>query len=132
MTQGSHDDTSLVPVVQIACEQFPGGGGGGGGGAPQVFPQIDLTSPTQIESHVVAQQNESAAQILVTHGSQPETSLLPVEHSLCEQLPGGGGGGGGGGASVPPSCGGGGGGGGGGEPPARTVAFGVPMPVGPS
>src|SRR5581483_11143459 len=51
------------------------------------WPHTELTSPTQIESHAVAQQYESAAQILVAHGSQPEVSLPPDEQIGCEQVP---------------------------------------------
>jgi hypothetical protein len=47
----------------------------------QDCPQIELTSPTHCESHVVLQQNESCAQIWVTQESQPLVSLVPVEHS---------------------------------------------------
>jgi len=38
----------------------------------QDCPQIDPTSPTQIESHWVWQQYGSCAQTLVAHGSQPD------------------------------------------------------------
>src|SRR5882724_3226016 len=62
----------------------------------QVSLQIDWTSPTQIESHLVEQQYESAAQILVAHGSHELTSFLPVLHSGWLHVFGGGGGGGGG------------------------------------
>jgi hypothetical protein len=50
-------------------------------------PQIELTSLTHSESHVVVQQYESCAQTLVTHESQPLVSLVPVEHSGCPQVP---------------------------------------------
>jgi hypothetical protein len=47
-----------------------------------------LTSPTQVPSHAVAQQNESAAQIVVTQLgltgglSHPEVSALPIVHNV--------------------------------------------------
>src|SRR5262245_36614103 len=78
----------------------------------QLRPQIDDTSPTQIESHEVVQQNESAAQIEVAQLLQPDTSAAPVLHSRCEQV------------------------GGGGVPHVvllpKVAPFGVPRPVGPS
>jgi hypothetical protein len=54
---------------------------------PQVPPQYVFTSLTQVASHFVEQQYGSAAQIFVTHALQPETSLVPVEQSLCEHVP---------------------------------------------
>jgi len=45
----------------------------------QVSPQIDPTSPTQIESHAVLQQYGSWAQIDVAHGSQLDFSCVPLE-----------------------------------------------------
>src|SRR5262249_30506653 len=38
-------------------------------------------------SQVVLQQYGSDPQILVTHELQPEVSLVPCEHSACEQVP---------------------------------------------
>jgi hypothetical protein len=45
----------------------------------KVWPQIDLTSLTQIESQLVLQQNESEVQIFVAHGSHELDSLPPEE-----------------------------------------------------
>jgi len=94
-----------------------------------------------MESQVTLQQNESAAQMLVTQESQPDFRRPPVEHSLCvqvevvhvpaalhvcpeAQVP-----------QVPPQpsgpqvlpvhC-------GVQTPPPRRVPLGVPLPVGPS
>jgi hypothetical protein len=72
VAHASHADVRLTPTVQMGCAHA----------TAQVCWQIDATSPTQMLSHELLQQNESAAQILVTHGSQPETSLLP-----CAQMP---------------------------------------------
>ena len=49
-------------------------------GQLQVWPQTDLTSPTQMLSHLELQQYESALQIFATHGSQLDGSFVPVEH----------------------------------------------------
>jgi hypothetical protein len=46
----------------------------------QLSLQTDATSLTQMESQLEAQQNESAAQIELTHEVQPPTSLAPLEH----------------------------------------------------
>ena len=45
-----------------------------------VWPQTDATSRTQVESHFVLQQYESASQICWTHGSHDVGSFVPVEH----------------------------------------------------
>lgn len=50
-------------------------------------PQYVFTSPTQVASHLVLQQYESAAQTFVTQVLQPETSFVPVVQSLCEHVP---------------------------------------------
>ena len=63
--------TSAAPEVHSSCAQLP---------PPHAWPQIDVTSPTQTESHDVVQQYESEAQTLVTHGSQPLTSAAPEVH----------------------------------------------------
>ena len=54
----------------------------------QLWPQIEPTSPTQIASHFVLQQYESAAQIWVTQGSHVATSLVPaVQSAWAHVLP---------------------------------------------
>jgi hypothetical protein len=53
----------------------------------QVWWQTDETSPTQTESHVLLQQNESALQICVAHGSQVFTSFAPVVQIEWAQVP---------------------------------------------
>jgi hypothetical protein len=55
VAHGSQLDVSFEPLLQIACAQPPGGGGGGGG-ALHDWPQIELTSPTQMLSHWLLQQ----------------------------------------------------------------------------
>jgi len=49
--------------------------------------QTDWTSPTQIESHELLQQNESAAQTFAAQVSHAEVRAPPVEQIGCEQLP---------------------------------------------
>src|SRR5204862_3181497 len=58
-------------------------------GYGQLWWQTDVTSPTQMLSQLLAQQNESAAQIWVTHGSQPLVSLAPTVQIPCSQVGGG-------------------------------------------
>src|SRR5206468_745100 len=50
-------------------------------------PQTDATSPTQVASQLLLQQNGSFAQMLVTHGSQPLLSAPPLAHLSCAQAP---------------------------------------------
>jgi hypothetical protein len=69
---------SLPPVEQIGCAHDP---------PPQDCWQIEETSRTQMESHATAQQKPSTLQMDVAHGSQPVTSLLPVEQMACVQMP---------------------------------------------
>ena len=90
----SHPFFSFAPVLQTAClqvplpppplllpleelpplpDELPP--------PPQLSPQMEPTSPTQIESHSVLQQYESCEQMSVTHVLQDEVSLLPVEQS---------------------------------------------------
>ena len=78
VAQGSQLLFSLLPCEQMGCAQVP---------PPQDLPQIEATSPTQIESHAVLQQYESAAQILPAQGSQLEVRGLPCEQIGCEQPP---------------------------------------------
>jgi len=49
------------------------------------WPQTDWTSPTQIESHELLQQNGSTAQIRAAQGSHDAVRLLPVEEIACAQ-----------------------------------------------
>src|SRR5438094_740621 len=53
----------------------------------QVWPQTDWTSPTQILSHDVEQQYESAAQIFCAHASHVAVSLVPVEQIGWAHVP---------------------------------------------
>src|SRR5262245_25296112 len=55
----------------------------------QFFPATLLSSPTQIPSQLVLQQNGSAPQIALTVAcvSQPEVSWAPASQSACAQLP---------------------------------------------
>ena len=76
MTQASQPLVRFVPVLHSSCAHC----------LVHDWPQIDPTSPTQIESHEVVQQYESAAQILVTHASQPLASAAPVSHSPCAHI----------------------------------------------
>jgi hypothetical protein len=77
------------------------------------------TSPTQIASHFVAQQYESAAQMVAAQASQVVVSLTPIAQMSWVQV------------LVPPSV---------GvvvpllvpPPAARTAPLGAPRPVGPS
>lgn len=57
-----------------------------GGGQRQVFWQIEPTSRTQVESHLLLQQYESEAQIWATQGSHDDGSFVPVEQVEWEQL----------------------------------------------
>jgi hypothetical protein len=77
VTHGSQPEVSAAPVTHLSWTQLP----------PHDMPQMLPTSPTQIESHESVQQNESTAQIDVTHGSQPETRATPVEHSGWLHVP---------------------------------------------
>jgi homeobox protein ESX1 len=80
VTQASQPLLSFVPVLHSGCVHVPPP-------PPQVWPQTELTSPTQIESHAVVQQYESAAQMLAAHESQLPVSAPPVEQIGCEQVP---------------------------------------------
>jgi hypothetical protein len=51
----------------------------------QVSPQIDETSLTQTESHLVLQQYESDAQMSFTHVLHPVASFTPAVQSECAQ-----------------------------------------------
>jgi hypothetical protein len=53
----------------------------------QDWPQTDETSPTHWASHLLLQQNESAAQILPAQVSHDAVSLVPVEQMACAQVP---------------------------------------------
>lgn len=72
---------SFAPVEQTECAHD-----GGGGGAPQVSPQMLLTSLTHWLSQLVLQQYGSVAQIWLTHASatppvvQPAVSFAPLAH----------------------------------------------------
>jgi hypothetical protein len=68
--QASHDAVSLVPVEQIAWAQVP---------PPQVWWHTEATSPTQVASHELLQQNESAAQIEAAQVSHEAVRAPPVE-----------------------------------------------------
>jgi hypothetical protein len=67
-------------VLHGAWEQLPVGGGAG---AAHDFPQIDVTSPTQVASHATWQQYESSLQTFAAHGSQLATSAPPAEQMPC-------------------------------------------------
>jgi uncharacterized membrane protein YgcG len=128
---------SLAPESQMACLQVPPPPPPPP--PPHDSPQIEVTCPTQMESHSTSQQYGSAAQMSPAHVLQVLVSVEPSSQMLCAQPEGGGGpastGGGGGGG--PASTGGGGpastgGGGGGVVPPEMAAPSGVPQPVGPS
>src|SRR5262245_57198147 len=68
--------SSLVPSVHLSWSQV--GGGGGGGAAQASLPQTLWTSPTQIESHAVVQQNGSTAQMSLSHWPHEAPSGPPV------------------------------------------------------
>jgi hypothetical protein len=59
----------------------------GEGPAPQVWPQIEATSLTQVASHAVSQQYESCAQMFAAHESQLEVRLTPVVQMSCVHPP---------------------------------------------
>jgi hypothetical protein len=63
VTHGSQALLSALPWKHKSWLQAAGGAGGGVGALPQLCWQIDLTSPTQMLSHELAQQNPSLAQI---------------------------------------------------------------------
>lgn len=73
VTQASQPDLSLVPAEHSACVHVPL--------PPPVhdWPHTEATSPTQIESHAVVQQYESAVQIDAAQLSQLPVRLAPVE-----------------------------------------------------
>src|SRR5258706_9124991 len=62
VAHGSQVEVSLPPGAQIACAQVPPP-------PPQVFLQIEATSPTHLLSQLFVQQKLSVAQICVAHGS---------------------------------------------------------------
>ena len=53
----------------------------------QDWPQIEETSLTQSESHVLLQQNESCAQIWPAHESHVGVSLTPAAQTGCAHAP---------------------------------------------
>ena len=80
--QVSQLDVSLVPLAQIEwLHELP---------PPppdeQVSLQIELTSPTQTESHEVVQQYESDAHTLCAQLSHEPVSAPPVEQIGCEHV----------------------------------------------
>ena len=84
---GMHTCVVQMPLVQALLQHCVGLlHMAPSGSHMQAWPQRVVTSDTQVESHVLTQQNGSVAQILATHGSHPPVSLGPVVHSLCEQL----------------------------------------------
>ncbi len=69
---------SLLPLEHSLCVHEP---------VEHDWPQIELTSPTQIESHAVVQQYESCAQISPAQVLQLPSRFEPVEQIGCAQLP---------------------------------------------
>lgn len=76
LTQVSHVEERTPPVVQAEWAQVM---------RLQLSWQIESTSPMHWESHEEEQQNESAAQTFVAHGSHDATRVPPVKQIECAQ-----------------------------------------------
>ena len=71
VTHESQPFLSFAPLAHSLCVQVEP--------PPHDWWHTDETSPTQIESHAVVQQYESAAQISPAHVSHEPSSSAPVE-----------------------------------------------------
>jgi hypothetical protein len=81
LTHESQLALSFAPAAHGSCAQLDPN-------APaQVLPQMLPTSPTQMESHALLQQYESAAQTSFTHASQFDLRFVPFWQGSCAQFP---------------------------------------------
>ena len=70
VTHGPRPVVRAMAVWHLSCAQLPL--------PPQLKPQTEATSLTQVLSQELLQQYGSTAQICVTHGSQPLVRATPV------------------------------------------------------